>query len=165
MESKFHSEDVQNTRSNNKADRTNLQSRVNLSINVFDSDQHPENLLVNVVLGILLSIILSMWRKVLLVDSNSYVILKQTFYIDTTTKIMNASENVFLAGTKRILNQELFYARTLVLIFVNPDFDFEKLWPNELDLFPASLFYKIDVLRTTKQKFKLINDFESWSKF
>ena len=74
---------------------------------------------------------------------------------------MNASENVFLAGTKRILNQELVYARALVLIFVNPDFDFEKLWPNELDLFPASLFYKIDVLRTTKQKFKLINDFES----
>ena len=51
MESKFHSEDVQNTRSNNEADRTNLQSRVNLSINVFDSDQHPENLLVNVVTG------------------------------------------------------------------------------------------------------------------
>lgn len=42
-------------------------------------------------------------------------------------------------------------------MFVNPNFDFEKPLSHELAPFPTSLFDKVDILRTTKQKSKLTN--------
>ena len=51
VESKFRKEEVKNRMSNDEVDRKKLQSKTKLSINVFDSGQHPENGLVNFATG------------------------------------------------------------------------------------------------------------------
>ena len=84
--------------------------------------------------------------------------LPQGFYepIKQTVKTMDNSRKGVKVGDKNIVDPEIIYARALALKCVNPDFDFEEILGYKLAPHPTSMFDEDGLLRTCKQKSKLM---------
>ena len=157
-----HKEEKKSRISQDGADRDVLRKRLEYSIDIFDASQHTDGL-VNIVTGkvnnnpavnVADSVRLGQVQMSQFQES-----LPAGFHdpISKKVKTMADDKKGIKAGKKMILDPEVIYARALALRHINPDFDFENLLAFELAPHPTSTFDEKGLLRTCKQKSKLMS--------
>ena len=147
---------------NDEIDRQTLRKKLENSIDIFETNQHPKDGLVNIATGKIIT------APSVNVDESARIgeqklqefeaNLPSGFYdpIKKIVKTMNVLQGVG-AGDKKSLDPEVVYARALALRCIDADFDFEAILSHELAPFPTSMFEEEGILRTCRQKSKLMN--------
>ena len=161
-ENSCHKEEMKGRMILDEADRSLLRKKLENSIDILDPAHHSQDGLVNIVTGkvttdpkVNVHKSAEEGRRLMEKFESS---LPGGFYetIPRTVKTMDDRKGI-KAGDKKVMDPAVIYARALAIRLVDPEFDFEKILEHELAPHPTSMFNEEGVLRTCKQKSKLMS--------